>query len=69
MELTKEQIESIVDNALKEDLGQGDVTTDVLIPDRVQATASILVKTEGVLAGIEVAEFSWYKRILGLKTL
>ncbi|MDD5094902.1 MAG: carboxylating nicotinate-nucleotide diphosphorylase [Dehalococcoidia bacterium] len=49
-------IESIITNALAEDLGQGDVTTDTLIPAHLEARASVLIKSEGVLAGIEVAE-------------
>ncbi|MCL0060919.1 carboxylating nicotinate-nucleotide diphosphorylase [Dehalococcoidia bacterium] len=50
------QIRAIVDHAIKEDLGQGDVTTDALIPPALEVRASILVKASGVLAGIEVAE-------------
>lgn len=50
------QIRAIVDHAIKEDLGQGDVTTDALIPTALEVRASILVKASGVLAGIEVAE-------------
>ena len=61
MELTKEHIEPIVDRALDEDLGQGDVTTDSLIPDELTAKASIIVKDEGVLAGISVAELVFTK--------
>lgn len=61
MELTKDQIESIVDEALEEDLGQGDVTTDALVPANLNAKASILVKDEGVLAGIELAELVFRK--------
>ncbi|MCL0029469.1 carboxylating nicotinate-nucleotide diphosphorylase [Dehalococcoidia bacterium] len=50
------QIRAIVDHAIKEDLGQGDVTTDALISPALEVRASILVKASGVLAGIEVAE-------------
>ncbi|MCL0079618.1 carboxylating nicotinate-nucleotide diphosphorylase [Dehalococcoidia bacterium] len=50
------QIRAIVDHAIMEDLGQGDVTTDALIPPALEVRASILVKASGVLAGIEVAE-------------
>jgi len=52
----KSQIKARVAQALKEDLGQGDVTTDALIPPALSARALILVKASGVLAGIEVAE-------------
>ncbi|MCL0078782.1 carboxylating nicotinate-nucleotide diphosphorylase [Dehalococcoidia bacterium] len=50
------QIRAIVDHAIMEDLDQGDVTTDALIPPALEVRASILVKASGVLAGIEVAE-------------
>ncbi len=50
------QIEAIVDHALAEDIGWGDVTTEILIPPELRGKASILVKASGVLAGIEVME-------------
>jgi nicotinate-nucleotide pyrophosphorylase (carboxylating) len=59
--MERNQLESIVERALAEDLGQGDVTTDALIPAHLMAKASILVKAEGVLAGIEAAELVFKK--------
>jgi len=50
------QVEEIIDRALAEDLGRGDVTTEALIPHDQQGTASIVVKSKGVLAGMEVAK-------------
>jgi len=38
------EIEEIVDKALSEDLGHGDVTTDALIPSNKQVKASITSK-------------------------
>jgi len=49
-------MEEIIDRALAEDLGQGDVTTEALIPSDQRGIASIIVKSEGILAGIEVAK-------------
>jgi len=49
------QIEEIVDRALAEDLGGGDVTTEALISEDKQGKASIVVKQEGILAGADVA--------------
>lgn len=49
------QIEEIVDRALAEDLGGGDVTTEALISEDRQGKASIVVKQEGILAGADVA--------------
>ena len=54
--LIEAQMEELVDRALAEDLGGGEVTTEALIPGDQQGTASVVAKAEGVLAGIEVAE-------------
>ena len=53
---SEEQIDHIIDLALVEDIGQGDVTSEVLIPPELEGRAYILVKAEGVLAGGEVAK-------------
>ncbi len=53
---SEEQIDHIIDLALAEDIGQGDVTSEVLIPPELEGRAYILVKAEGVLAGGEVAK-------------
>lgn len=49
-------ITEAIDRALAEDLSWGDVTTEALIASDWRGKASILVKAEGVLAGIEVAK-------------
>ncbi len=53
--LSKAQIGKIIDSALAEDLGSGDLTTELLIPSELRGRASIVVRGEGVLAGIGVA--------------
>ena len=55
MSSTRLQTEEIIDRALAEDLGKGDVTTEALIPGHRQGTAFVVAKKEGVLAGINVA--------------
>ncbi len=52
----EEQIDNIIDLALAEDISHGDVTSEALIPSKLQGKASILVKAEGILAGGEVAK-------------
>ena len=52
----KDWLNSIIDLALTEDVGHGDVTSEALIPSGLQGKASILVKAKGVLAGSEVAK-------------
>lgn len=56
MSSSKSQIEEIVDRALAEDLGKGDVTTEALIPGDQQGTGFIVAKNEGILAGTGVAK-------------
>ena len=48
------KIERILINALKEDIGFGDLTTDSLIPAGSIGEAHLIAKEELVLAGIEV---------------
>ena len=48
-------IQSLVDRALAEDLGSGDVTTDCLIPPDSRGLGMIVSKAPGVIAGLEVS--------------
>jgi len=57
----EEQIEEIIGRALAEDLGQGDITTDLLISADRQGSAGFLVKADGILAGIEIARQVFFK--------
>jgi nicotinate-nucleotide pyrophosphorylase (carboxylating) len=49
-------LERIVQAALAEDVGVGDVTTDATVPADAVGTAELLVKEPGVVCGLEVAE-------------
>jgi nicotinate-nucleotide pyrophosphorylase (carboxylating) len=49
------RVEQIVDSALAEDLGSGDVTTEALISPTQEGKAYLRGKSEGVLAGMGVA--------------
>jgi nicotinate-nucleotide pyrophosphorylase (carboxylating) len=55
MQLNEAQIDGIIELALAEDLSHDDVTSEALIPPELQGEASIRVKADGVLAGINVA--------------
>ena len=55
MSSSKPQIEKIVERALAEDLGKGDVTTGALIPGDQQGNGFVLAKEKGILAGIGAA--------------
>jgi nicotinate-nucleotide pyrophosphorylase (carboxylating) len=52
--LTVAYIDDVVARALEEDLAQGDITSDTLIPGALTARATVLVKADGVLAGVQV---------------
>src|SRR4029077_1128338 len=41
--------------ALDEDVGAGDVTTNAIIPESAVATADIVVRRRGILAGLALA--------------
>jgi nicotinate-nucleotide pyrophosphorylase (carboxylating) len=45
----------LVRRALEEDVRDGDVTTEAIIPADLQARGTFVIKSEGVLAGLEVA--------------
>ena len=61
MTLSKLQIEEIIDRALTEDLGRGDITTEVLIADGQQGSGFVVVKKEGILAGIIIVKQVFYR--------
>jgi nicotinate-nucleotide pyrophosphorylase (carboxylating) len=58
-----ERLHHLVDEALKEDIGEGDHSTLCCIPADVQGRAVLRIKQDGVLAGVDVAgKIFSYKR-------
>ncbi len=55
VDLSLEKVRPIVERALKEDIGSGDLTTKAIIPERAKGLALLTAKEDGVLAGVEVA--------------
>lgn len=49
-------IDQIIDEALREDIGDGDHTADACIPAEAKGKAKLLVKEDGVIAGVELAQ-------------
>jgi nicotinate-nucleotide pyrophosphorylase (carboxylating) len=49
-------IEDIIINALKEDIGDGDHSSLACVPEKAIGKAQLIIKDEGVLAGVELAE-------------
>lgn len=56
MQLLQSYIDSIIHNALEEDIHYIDVTTDYLIPDGHTSKAYYIAKDDGVLCGIDIAK-------------
>lgn len=54
--LTKPAIKAFIKQSLKEDVGDGDHSTLAAIPANSQSQAQLLIKGDGVLAGISMAE-------------
>ena len=55
MELTAGSLERLVELALAEDVGDGDVTTEALVPADLRCSAQLFVEEPGVVCGVEVA--------------
>ena len=53
--LTEENITSFIQSALAEDIGEGDHSSLAAVPDEAQSRARLLIKAEGMLAGVELA--------------
>ena len=59
--LSAAELDAIIERAMDEDSGRGDVTSEALIPRDLSGRASLLVKEKGVLAGIDVAGSIFYR--------
>lgn len=53
---TKEQISKFIKNALEEDIRDGDHSSLASIPKGTKNTAQLILKDDGILAGVEMAE-------------
>ncbi|MEI7830705.1 MAG: carboxylating nicotinate-nucleotide diphosphorylase [Prolixibacteraceae bacterium] len=49
-------MEILINQALEEDIGTGDITTNALIPETMVRSATMVAKSAGIIAGMEVAE-------------
>jgi nicotinate-nucleotide pyrophosphorylase (carboxylating) len=48
-------VQEIIANALREDIGDGDHSTLACVPENATGKAQLLIKDDGVLAGVELA--------------
>ncbi|WP_298820580.1 carboxylating nicotinate-nucleotide diphosphorylase [Chloroflexus sp.] len=56
MDLPRHLIDTVVAHALAEDIGSGDLTTLAVIPVTARATAHVVTRAAGVIAGLPVLE-------------
>lgn len=59
--LDSKYIDEIISLALKEDIGEGDITTNAVIADPDNAEAFIISKADGVISGLPIAEMIFRK--------
>lgn len=59
--MKEDATDALIETALKEDMPQGDITSENIIPADSESEAIILAKEKGVLAGIDVAERVFHK--------
>lgn len=52
----QKELELIISNAIREDVGDGDHSSLACIPNEAKGKAKLLVKDEGVIAGVEFAK-------------
>ena len=57
VELDLEKIRDIVQLAIKEDIGGGDITSKIFIPDGSETKGMLIAKEAGIVAGLPVAGY------------
>ncbi len=67
----QEEIDLIIANAIREDVGDGDHSSLACIPNNARGKAKLLVKDEGVIAGVAFAKqvFNYVDKELTVETL
>jgi len=55
-ELELKAAQTLIELALREDVGDGDITTDNIIPAESRRKAKMVAKADGVVAGLPIAE-------------
>jgi len=54
--LTDDAVQAFINSAFKEDIGPGDYSSLAAIPESKMGQARLLIKGEGIIAGVELAE-------------
>lgn len=58
--LTRENIHAFIESAFKEDIGEGDHSTLASIPENKEGKAHLLIKEDGIIAGLELAKMIFH---------
>lgn len=66
MSAVDEATRRLVDAALAEDIGAGDVTAEATVPASARARGVFLAKQDLIVAGLEVARYAFEARVSGL---
>lgn len=68
--VTDERLYNFIDQAIKEDIGDGDHSTLASVPDNLKQRARLKVKHDCILAGIDLAQeiFHYYDKNLEIET-
>lgn len=56
-----EKIDTLIQLAIQEDIGSGDITTESIIPEDIIAEGTFLAKQDGIVAGLPVVEYFFSK--------
>lgn len=56
-----EKIDTIIQLAIQEDIGTGDITTENLVPENLVIEGSFVAKDDGIVAGLPVVEYFFSK--------
>jgi len=51
----------LIDIALRDDVGEGDITTENIVPSEIRRKAKMVAKANGVVAGLPIAEMVFRK--------
>lgn len=54
-------VEPLIEAGLREDVGDGDITTNLLIPASSRTTAVLIAKADGIIAGLPLSELIFKK--------
>lgn len=55
--LTNPQVKAIINMALEEDIGTGDITTETTIPQDKKANGKFIAKEDMIICGIDIAKY------------